>query len=163
MTTTRRACLLCMALAAVAWFVPQVVEAAKPKMKEPDMRKMATHVIVGKITAIYKKESETDKQKETRYVAEVKVEKVEKGTGLQVGGLTYVRYWSLEWIGEGFAPPDAELHFSHNPRPKQRLRMYLTKNTYDGAGENNDGGLNVIFQDGFMTLPDAAAPVPPPG
>jgi hypothetical protein len=126
-------------------------------MSSAGLQKMATHIIVGKVTEIYKRELESGDEKRTLFVAEVKVEKIEKGEGLQPGELAYVRYWQSEWIGEGEPAPDSELRYSSAPRPKQRLRMYLTKNAYYGAGPNDDGGLNVIFKEGFEPLRE---PVP---
>ena len=86
-----------------------------------------------------------------RKVAEVKIEKVEKGKIHE--SLVYVRYWSREWKGIGLPPPGGQ---SYEPQPKkgQTCRFYLAKNAYDGwsKNENQDGGYNVVYVNGVQPI-----------
>lgn len=147
---------LCLAILTAASIGTQPAIAGKFPISPDALRNLATHIVAGKILAIYKRE-ETDRMNaRTYYVAEIRLEKIEKGAGLQPGQLVYARYFQSEWVGEGNPPPDAELRFVPTPRPKQRFRCYLVDNGYDGAGQNTDGGFNVIFAQGFERLPTFA-------
>ena len=83
-------------------------------------------------------------------VAEVKIEKVEKGKILE--NLVYVRYWSRAWKGIGLPPPGGQ---SYHPQPKKgdQCRFYLSKNSFDGwTDENQDGGYNVVYLNGVQPI-----------
>jgi hypothetical protein len=38
------------------------------------------------------------------------------------------------------------------PQPKERFRIYLARNAYNGFGHTNDGGYDVIGANGFEKL-----------
>ena len=84
-------------------------------------------------------------------VAEVKIEKVEKGKISEK--LIYVRHWSRTWKGIGLQPPGGQ---SYYPQPKkdQFCRFYLAKNAHDGLSEkgNQDGGYNVVYVNGVQPI-----------
>ena len=84
-------------------------------------------------------------------VAEVKIEKVEKGKISE--SLVYVRYWSRKWMGIGLPPPGGQ-SFSPQPEKGQMCRFYLAKNSYDGLSEkgNQDGGYNVVYVNGVEPI-----------
>jgi len=84
-------------------------------------------------------------------VAEVKIEKVEKGKISE--SLIYVRYWSRKWMGIGLPPPGGQ-SFSPQPEKGQMSRFYLAKNSYDGLSEkgNQDGGYNVVYVNGVEPI-----------
>ena len=112
--------------------------------------------MLGKVQAIYSyKEREgipvLSGYEYDRKVAEVKIEKVEKGKISE--SLVYVRYWSREWKGLGLPPPGGQ---SYEPQPKkgQTCRFYLAKNAYDGwsKDENQDGGYNVVYVNGIQPI-----------
>jgi hypothetical protein len=130
------------------------LRAEKVDMTAEELRETATHVIVGKVTAIYERKEEAGDWKYTHYVAEMKIEKSEKGDGLHAGEMAYVRYWRRQYAGkEKFPPPNTNGHRGL-PVAGQKLRIYLAKNAYDGFSQNNnDGGLNVIGANGFEALP----------
>ena len=63
-----------------------------------------------------------------RKVAEVKIEKVEKGKIAE--SLVYVRYWSRAW--KDWAPSAGGQSYDPQPKKGQFCRFYLAKNAYDG-------------------------------
>jgi hypothetical protein len=126
-----------------------VARGEKASMPPDALTKVATHIVRGEIKAIYTRTERDGQWKVTRYVAEVKLEKVEKGEGLAAGGLVYVRYWTRSWTGFGAPPPSTSGHRGL-PKAGETLRIYLARNAYDGfTKENNDGGFNVIGANGF--------------
>ncbi|KAF0244489.1 MAG: hypothetical protein FD180_2450 [Planctomycetota bacterium] len=126
--------------------------AEKVNMSPEKLRETATHVVVGKVVAVYARKVEDAKWRTTHYVAEVAVADVEKGEGLAKGGLVYARYWTREWIGGGDMPPGTNGH-RDCPAEGKTLRIYLARNAYDGfSDENKDGGFNVIGANGFEAI-----------
>ena len=126
----------------------------KPDLPPERLRELATHVIVGEVAAVYTRAEEAGGWRTTHHLAEVRVERVEKGDDLVAGELAYVRYWTRRWTGWGTPPADTNGHRGA-PREGQRLRIYLARNAYDGFGrDNEDGGLNVIGANGFEALAD---------
>lgn len=121
-----------------------------PKTPE-EMHKMATHVVTGKVKGIYAATSRQGDYQRTHYVAELAVDKIEKGEGLAEKQLIYVRYWQQRWVGRGMQPPGTNGHFDV-PAAGDAVRVYLVNKGYDGGGEVGDGGFNVVFADGFVKL-----------
>jgi hypothetical protein len=115
------------------------------------LKKTATHVIIGTVTAVYESKVDDKEWSTTRYVAEVRIKTTEKGDGLNTGDLVYVRYWHRRWISA--APPQLNTNGHRGlPSPGQTLRIYLARNAYNGAGVSNDGGFDVVFANGFEKL-----------
>lgn len=136
-------------LLAALMMLPAAASAEKVDMTPAELRKTATDVVVGVPTAIYHLVQREGDWQYTHYVAEVKVDQVEKGNDLQAGGLVYVRYWTRSWIGAGLPPPSTSGHRGL-PAQGQKVRIYLARNAYDGFGTGNkDGGFNVIGANGF--------------
>ncbi len=136
------------------------VDAIKKRLTPAQKYRIATHVVTGRVTKVYEREEQKPKYHWTLYVAEVRVDEVEKGQGVSDRQLIYVRYWRRKWVGEGRVPPGTS---GYHPIPVdgQAVRIYLARNSRDGASrENNDGGFNVLGMDGFEILepqPDATA------
>ena len=80
------------------------VRTEKVDMSPEALRKTATHVIIGQVTAVYERTETTGDWKYTKYVAEIRVEACEKGDGIKKGDLVYARYWRRAWIGKGLVP-----------------------------------------------------------
>lgn len=130
--------------------------AEKEDMTPQALRDASTHVVLGEVKAIYSRKTTEGDWRYTRYVAEVKVQKVEKGTGIAAGSLVYVRYWTRVWASRAPIPPTTAGH-RDLPIEGQSLRMYLAQNANDGFTDaNRDGGFNVIGANGFeVPLPPA--------
>jgi hypothetical protein len=135
------------ALAAPAWPL-------KPDLSPDRLGRMATHVVTGKVTAVYERTETVDDWNYTRYVAEVRVDGCEKGDGVKKGDIVYVRYWRRAWAGKGAPNPRAVTYqYRHLPGAGEALRIYLARNSYDGfTVDNKDGGFNVIGPNGFEQL-----------
>ncbi|MDX1964736.1 MAG: hypothetical protein SFX18_16425 [Pirellulales bacterium] len=144
-------CYLVFLLAVLGGNVP--ISAEKVDLSADDLRKIATHVVTGEVLAIYERAVTTQDWKYTHYVAEVRVNQVEKGEGVKNDELIYVRYWQRRWNSSGPQPPSTIGHRGL-PQEKDKLRFYLAQNAYDGfTNDNQDGGYNVIGANGFEELP----------
>ena len=126
--------------------------AEKLDLPPEGLARVGTHVVVGKVLAIYEWEETQGDWRTTRYVAEIQAAVCEKGEGIRKGDLVYARYWHREWAGKGDPPPAT---FGHRGLPSvgQVLRVYLSRNAYDGFGDTRDGGFNVVGANGFQPLP----------
>ena len=132
-----------------------VAIAEKIPMTAEENAEVATDIAVGTVTAIYTREQEIGDWHYVFHVAEITVEKVEKGKGLSDKSPAYVRYWHRGWIGKGEVPPSTNGHRGL-PGEGDQVRVYVAKNAYDGFSfANKDGGFNVIGADGFEILKKA--------
>lgn len=130
-------------------------------MKRPlsieTLKSTATHIVVGTVQAIFQRKVEEPEWSGPVYVAEMRVKEVEKGQGIKSGDLLYARYSEVHkvvelgdvWGSISGGP------YRNKPETGQTLRIYLARNAYDGAtNENNDGGFNVVYSNGFEKLKD---------
>ncbi len=131
---------------------PEITFAEKANESPVNLRNMASHVIVGKVVAVYQL-SEVDKDwNYTRYVAEIRVKDCEKGDGIKKGELVYARYWTRAWHSNRPPVPDTS-GYRGLPSTGETVRVYLARNAYDGTGYGNTGGgFDVIFPNGFERL-----------
>ncbi len=142
--------------------VARPVRAEKVPLSPEELTKLATHIVVGKVNAVYTFDTKDAEWHTTHYVAEIAVDKLEKGDGLKPGGLVYVRYWTRDWISPKQQPPGTNGHTGMGNAGDQ-VRLYLVNKGYDGGGNVSDGGFNVVFRNGCEVLPKpqskrAAAP-----
>ena len=136
-------------------FAP-LLNAAKAPSSKQQLETIATHIVVGKVQAVYSHKEREGIPLVSGYeydhkVAEVKIEKVEKGKISE--SLVYVRYWSRTWKGIGLPPPGGQ-SYENQPKKDQTCRFYLARNAYDGLSRegNNDGGYNVIYVNGIQPI-----------
>jgi hypothetical protein len=125
--------------------------AEKEPLSPEELRETATHVVVGQAAQVFARTEKVNNYEYTRYVAEIRIDEVEKGDGIKPGELMYVRYWRKRWLGPGNPPPGTAGH-SGRPTAGQTLRIYAAKNAYDGFGTTKDGGYNVIGANGFEKI-----------
>jgi hypothetical protein len=126
--------------------------AEKVNMSPADLQSTATHVVVGKVNAIYERTAVDGDWNYTHYVAEIRVDACKKGEGTKKGDLVYARYWRRSWQGKGRQPPSTSGHRGL-PSTGETVRVYLARNAYDGfSSGNKDGGFNVIGANGFEKL-----------
>ena len=86
-------------------FAKSAVFAAKLLTPKPQLEKEATHIVVGKVRSISSTQQVKGEWGFTNYVAEIAIDKVEKGEGLKAGDDVQVRYYSQGWRGSGSPPP----------------------------------------------------------
>jgi hypothetical protein len=133
-----------------------IARAEKVPLSPEELRKTATHIVVGKVTAIYTRAETNGPWQYTHYVAEIRVGETEKGDGLKKGDMVYARYWHRRWVGKDRQPPSTAGHYGV-PTQGDTIRVYLARNAYDGfTFDNKDGGFNVIGANGFEPLKPAA-------
>jgi hypothetical protein len=121
-----------------------------PSIPKDALHRAATHIVTGDVVRIYDRSYAHGAGATIRYISEVRVKAVEKGEGMVPESLIYVSYFTLD------NPPHTTGTSGHRGLPKDgdRIRFYLVRNADDGYGaENNDGGLNVLFPNGFEQLP----------
>lgn len=133
-----------------------LLNAAKAPSSKQQLETIATHIVVGKVQAVYSYKEREGIRLVSGYeydhkVAEVKIEKVEKGKISE--SLLYVRYWSRTWKGIGLPPPGGQ-SYENQPKKGQTCRFYLARNAYDGWSRkgNNDGGYNVVYVNGIQPI-----------
>lgn len=128
------------------------LQAEKPLSSKAELLDESTNVVTGTVKAIYQRTEKVNSWEYTHFIAEIRVKDSEKGEGIAIDSLVYVRYWRKQWSGKGNPPPDTG---GHSPIPSKgdSVRVYLARNSYDGfTFENNDGGFNVIGTNGFEKL-----------
>src|SRR4029453_19120303 len=80
------------------------VHAEKVDLPPQGLRDTATNVIVGTVVHVYeRKETDTD-WTTTFFVAEIRTKEIEKGEGIKMGDLVYIRYWARTWVGANTRP-----------------------------------------------------------
>jgi hypothetical protein len=132
-----------------------ILWAAKAPSSKEQLEEIATHVVVGKVQAIYSYKEQEGIPVLSGYeydhkVAEVKIEKVEKGKIAE--SLIYVRYWSRKWKGLGLPPPGVQ-SYENQPKKGQTCRFFLAKDAYDGWSKGSqDGGYNVVYVNGIQPI-----------
>ena len=128
-----------------------VAMAEKRPYSKKELEETATHIVVGKVQAVYIRTQQEGNYQYVRKVAEVKIENLEKGKGPV--GLVYVRYFDRNWKGKGRVPPGGG---SYAPQPKTggTYRFYLARNAYDGWTFKGpqDGGYNVVYVNGVQLI-----------
>ena len=108
-----------------------------PKSKEK-LEQSASHIVVGKVAAIYSSTSKGENYLKMNSVAEIAVEKIDKGEGVKPGNVVHARYWSQQWIGKSLPEPGASGH--NRPVRGSTVRIYLTK---------KEGRYDVVLPNGF--------------
>lgn len=134
-------------MSAVSMFASSDAMAENLPLTNKQLEKAATHIVVGKVQAIYSRKERVGNYEYMRFLAEVKVDKQQKGDGPE--DLVYVRYFTIGWNGPGKVPEGPSGHF---PLPKQgnTHRFYLSQYAYDGFSLSKDGGFNVVYGNGVQ-------------
>ena len=125
--------------------VPVFARAEVPLKSKAQLQAGATHIVIGKVETIYSVMSKSDDWVDTKSVAEIAVQKVEKGDRIQTGDLVYGRFWNKRWIGKGNPDPFSAGHIG--PETGQLVRVYLVR---------KGGGYDVILPNGFEKSPKQA-------
>jgi hypothetical protein len=127
------------------------IAAEKVNMTPGRLKGTATHVIIAEVRHIYERMEVDQDWKTIRYLAEVRVNEVEKGEGVKKNDLIYIRYWRRSPVVAG-KHLFSTLGHRDLPNAGESLRIYMARDAYDGFGTTNDGGFNVIGANGFERL-----------
>lgn len=144
MTRTRSAIAALLAASAAA------ASAAIPLMTKEELRAEATHVVTGRGTVVYARESATKDWRRAKGVVEIAVATVEKGDGIEPGDAVYPRFWTERWVGQGNPPPHGSGH--DVPAEGDRVRAHLVR---------KDGGYEALLPNGIGPLPKPGAEAKP--
>lgn len=79
---------------------------------------------------IFSTTTETENWRDTILVAEIAVEKAEKGDRIQPGDVAYGRFWNKEWIGKRDPDPHASGHSGTAKGATVRAYLSLRKGAY---------------------------------
>jgi hypothetical protein len=113
--------------------------AALPPRKAEDLKKTASHVVVGKVKAVYSTE---DKRKpdmiDRQFVIELVVSAVEKGEGPAVDKVLYAKCWRPEKRPAGWAGPQGQ---NVIPEAGNTGRAYLS--------QAEDGSFSLLTPNGW--------------
>src|SRR5262245_41696167 len=117
-----------------------------------ELAEEATNVVTGRVLAVYSREVETELYgkgtTETRSVAEIEVEGVEKGDGIKDKEVIYVRCWHVKNRGASERPGPV----GHDiPKTGDRVRAYLVRGGMSPT-EKRDTGLAAVEPNGLVTL-----------
>ncbi len=130
------------------WAAPEM-----PTKSVEELTKVATHVVLGEVGAVYTYTEKKSGFVITHAVAELTLEAQEKGDKLDKATPIYVRWKHLRDVSRT-PRVGGSGHYGKTPKAGQRVRVYLARNAYDGwsADENKDGGFNVVVPNGFEML-----------
>lgn len=121
--------------------VAGTLHAEVPLLPKNELKNEATHIVVGKVRALYSTTTKSEDWESTNSVAEIAVLSVEKGSVITSGDVVYAHYWNKRWIGKG----DPEPHSSgHSGVAKGDLvRAHLSR---------KHGTYHVLLPNGFTKL-----------
>jgi hypothetical protein len=107
----------------------------------------STHILTGTVTAVYSRITRDASHETGHYIAQVRVEGIEKGDGPKPGQLVYVRYWhNIKWLGPKGQVAIGPSGHQNIPDEGQRRRMCLSR--------NGDGLFDVYYVGGFKNAKD---------
>lgn len=122
------------------------LRAEVPVLSPEELKQQATHIVVGKLTTVYRSVKTGDDFERTSGIAEIVVEKIEKGGGPKVGEVTFVRFWNQHWVGKGRVPPHSAGH--HVPAEGAVVRAYLKR--------GQDGTYEALLPNGLAVVAERA-------
>ena len=137
----------CAAAVTLALLMASDCSAEIPKASAEELHAECSHAIAGNVVRTYTTRVQTSKNFEHTYgVAELIVEKVDKGQQITAGDRVYFRYWKKRWTGDGGPAPD---HYGHWDGPKADDRVFVY------VKGDRKTGYDVLSPNGFFrTLPD---------
>jgi hypothetical protein len=118
-----------------------------PKLSREELLSDASAAFTGKVVETYERVRKSETYEETSGVAEIAVERIEKGSDIAVGDRAFVRYWHKRWIGQGPSPPD---HYGHWNIPSQGDVVSIF------VRGDRKKGFDVLSPNGFFEVKKAA-------
>jgi hypothetical protein len=141
-------------VAALLVFAVTMARAERAPLSPERQKAESTHIVTGKVKAIYTRDVETDLYGkgtvETHYLLEIEVRGVEKGTGIAKGDIVYARCWRLKRHGASGVLPGPSGHFGI-PGEGEEVRAFLARGSYGPTGQG-DNGTTLVYPNGIEKL-----------
>lgn len=120
------------------------LSAERAPRKVSELSSSSSNVVSGVLLDRFERKQKKGNFEYTYYVAEVVVNKVEKGSDIEVGDRIYVKYWRKRWTGL-LSPPPPDT-YGHYPIPEQgdRSDIYIK-----GSRKT---GFEVLHPNGFFRI-----------
>jgi hypothetical protein len=140
---------------AVLLMAASFAHAEIPNQSKEELKASASHALIGTIQRTYERAEKRGDFEYTYGVAEVAVERVDKGDDIGPNDRVFVRYWHKRWMREGNPPPD---HYGHRnvPEKTDSAEIYVKG--------NRSTGFDVLSPNGFFKVTKAktseARPLP---
>ena len=112
-----------------------------PLMSPEELKSESSHIIIGKVRAVYSTMEKSEDWEDTNSVAEICVVGVEKGAGINCGDVIYAHYWNKKWVGKGDPEPHSGGH-----------RGVSKGHSVTAFLERKDGGYHVLLPSGFAVV-----------
>ncbi len=126
------------------------VWAARPNASPEQLQRNSTVIVTGSVKCTYSSTSQDENWETTKFVAEVVIDRCEKGE-LPPRSIVYARYYQKRWIGKGIIPAGYS-GISPQPQEGQSVRLHLTTEWNESLDRESDGGLNIIGPNGVEVL-----------
>ncbi|NUN49596.1 MAG: hypothetical protein HUU15_12280 [Candidatus Brocadiae bacterium] len=108
-----------------------------PLMTPEQLKEQASHIVIGKVVAVYSYDEGSGDHVTTRSIVEVAVEGTEKGEGLAAGEVVYVKVWQAKKRPAGWAGASG-----HSvPAVGDAVRAHVTR--------GKDGSLSALLPNGI--------------
>lgn len=114
---------------------------ALPPMTPSMLQSQADAIVVGRGTAVFERIIETSAGVDSQYLAEFRVERVEKGSQIQAGWLIYPHFWQPNQRPDGWAGPQGQNEVLITDTP---IRLYLK--------QTENGGWRLLEPNGWTRL-----------
>ena len=121
--------------------VSSPLRAEVPKRSTDELKSDASHIVIGKVQAVYSTKRKSADWEDTDLVAQLTVLQVEKGTQLSPGDVVYSHYWNKKWTGKGDPEPHSTGHGGVSKG--DFVRAHLTR---------KNGTFRVLLPNGFTSL-----------
>jgi len=118
-----------------------LAKAEVPLMSPDELRSESSHIVIGKVRAVYSTTEKSKDWEDTSSIAEISVMSIEKGAGINVGEVIYAHYWNKKWIGEGDPEPHSGGHGGVSKG--DFVTAYLAR---------KDGGYHALLPNGFAVM-----------
>jgi hypothetical protein len=117
-----------------------LLRAELPPLPPEVRRAQASHIVTGTVRAVASYEHVRPEKDftDTRYLIELSIDTVEKGEGLKVGKVMYVRAWKAKSRPAGLVGPGGHYHI---PAAGEKPAVYVQQAA--------DGGFDVLLPKGF--------------
>ena len=117
-----------------------------PKKSPEQLKEQSSNIVVGKVQAVYTHSETNGDFAKIKGVVEIRIDSIEKGEGLEKGGLLYARYWRTAWQGDpAKTPPYGSGHYAINKEIGSTVRAFVSRN-------KQDQGFDILLTNGLQEI-----------